>query len=217
MMEMRNNNAPASGTPSYLKRGKGELMHRFLRRYFPLNAIEYGSRSKAFEFPLKKGGKGGCFFIFSILFSLSVFCLLLHPPSAYAQEDVLKTIVTKQKEIKDKEEALRTEEARLITIRKEVDEKIEKYTKVLAQIESALGKMEQVKDEKIDYTVKAYEAMPPEDAAARLSALDEAVAVRIISRMKSKKAGAVMAQMQPAKAASITESMTRTVKNFPSR
>jgi flagellar motility protein MotE (MotC chaperone) len=136
-----------------------------------------------------------------------ILCLTL-AFSASAQEDMLKMIETKRIELKEKEDHLKREEQRLNILKKAVEEKIETYTKLLAQVEATIKKVEQVKGEKLENVVKAYEAMPPEDAAARLSVLDDVTALLIMSRMKSKKAGAIIALMEPRKAAAITKSMT---------
>lgn len=153
-----------------------------------------------------------------ILFALfAACCLLFTTARAFAQDEMIAFIEKKQKEIKEKEDALRKEEERLNAIRKDVDERIGKYTLLLNQIDEALKKIEQIRDERLDHVVKAYEAMSAEDAAARLSALDESMAVKIMLRMKGKKAGAVIGLMEPRKAASITEKMAKVVKNFPAR
>ncbi len=136
----------------------------------------------------------------------SVICLLASP--LFAQEDTLKLIETKRIEQQGKEETLKREEQRLNVLRKEVDEKIEAYTKLLAQVEASFKKVEQIKGEKLENVVKAYESMPPEDAAVRLSVLDNPTALLIMTRMKSKKAGAIIALMAPQKAAALTKSMT---------
>ncbi len=146
-------------------------------------------------------------FLFSCIFSFS----------AYAQDDMLQFIEKKQKELKEKEESLIKEEERLKVIRREVDDRIEKYSRILAQIESLLKKAEEVQDEKIERIVKVYESMPPEEAADKLSALSEPMAIKIIKRMKPKKAGTVMAYMDSKKVASLMEGMSIFDKNFPTR
>jgi len=136
--------------------------------------------------------------------------------TAVGQDDMVKLVETKGIELKEKEESLKLEEARLNALRKDVDEKIASYTRLLAQIESVLKKVELVQGEKIQNVVKAYEVMTAEDAAARLSALDDATVLQIMTRMKSKKAGAIIAAMSPKKAASLTRSMTAlTTKQLP--
>jgi flagellar motility protein MotE (MotC chaperone) len=154
---------------------------------------------------------------------LSSFCVvfsalfLLFTALSYAQDDTLALIEKKQGEIKDKENTLQKEEERLKILRKDIDERLEKYTNLLNQLENVLNKLEHLQDEKFDHVVKAYESMPPEDAATRLSALPELTAVKIIKKMKPKKAGVIMANMDPQKVASLTEGITKFEKNFPTR
>jgi len=139
---------------------------------------------------------------------LSAFISLCLPLFAvFAQDDMVKMIETKRAELQEKEASLKREEQRLAAVRKDVDERIDKYTKLLAQVEAILKKVEQVKGDKMESVVKAYEVMAPEDAAVRISALDDDTALQIMSRMKSKKAGAVIAVMNPQKAANLTRSM----------
>ena len=147
---------------------------------------------------------------------LSVLFLLLTVTS-YAQDDMIAFIEKKQKEIKEKESSLLKEEERLKVLRKDLDERIEKYSNLLNQIETVLKKLEQTQDEKIEHVVKAYEVMPPEEAATRLAVLPELTAVKIIKKMKPKKAGIIMAYMDPQKVASLTESLTKFEKNFPTQ
>ncbi|HUJ19158.1 MAG TPA: hypothetical protein VL197_14335 [Nitrospirota bacterium] len=151
----------------------------------------------------------------ALLFCLCLTVAVYFPvPSAFAADDMLRIIEEKRVELKEKEESLKREEQQLLVLKKEVDGKIEAYTRLLAQVEAALKRVEQIKGEKIENVVKAYEVMPAEDAAPRLAALDEDTALLIMTRMKSKKAGAIIALMEPRKAATLTKSMTAlSVKN----
>jgi len=151
-----------------------------------------------------------CLFCFMLTLNYCIFS-----PSVFPQDDTLQFIEKKQRELKEREDALSKEEERLKAIRKDLDDRMEKYSKLLTQIEGVLKKLEQVHDDKLDRVVKTYEFMPPEEAAAQLSALPEIVAVKIFTRMKPKKAGSVMAYIEPKKAAALTESMTKFEKNFP--
>lgn len=140
--------------------------------------------------------------------SAVLLCLVLSVSRAlWAEDDMVRFIERKQAELNNREDAVKREEERMAALRREVEERIEKYTKLLAQIEKALNKLEQVKNERLDSIVKSYESMPPEDAAARIASLDRETAVSIMQRMKSRKAGAVMAAMQPAKAAELTKAL----------
>jgi flagellar motility protein MotE (MotC chaperone) len=136
----------------------------------------------------------------------AVFCLLA--AAAPAQEDPLRIVEEKRHELKEREDALKRDELRLAALKKDVEEKIQAYTELLARVEAALKRVEQVKGDKIENVVKAYESMPAEDAASRLAALDNDTALLIVTRMKSKKAGAAIALMDPQKAAVLTKNMT---------
>lgn len=154
----------------------------------------------------------------SILFSmvLCLFMIIVAIP-VYGQEDLLKLVDKKQKELKEKEDNLKKEEERLMAIRKDIDERIEKYSKLLVQIEDLLKDLKKKRDERLEQVVKTYEAMPPEEAAARISELDEKTATRILSMMKPKKASSIMAAMEPKKVASLTTGILKIEKKFPTR
>jgi flagellar motility protein MotE (MotC chaperone) len=151
----------------------------------------------------KTYAKRCCLFLCFLSFAL---CLLASVVPA--QEDILKLIETKQIELMERERALTRDEQRMNIIRKQVDEKIEAYSKLLLRVDAAIKILEQAKGEKIDSVVKAYEVMSPEDAAVRLSSLDDNTILQIMTRMKSKKAGAIMGLMEPKKAAALTKNMT---------
>ena len=106
---------------------------------------------------------------------------------------MVKFVEDKRIEIKIREDALKKEEERLNILRKDVDEKIDKYTKLLNRVDAALKKAEQIQDERLLNTAKLYEAMAPETAASQLSAMDTDMAAQILLRMKSKKAGSIIA------------------------
>jgi flagellar motility protein MotE (MotC chaperone) len=143
---------------------------------------------------------------------LTAFCLCsvlcLFAAAAPAQEDPLRVVEEKRLELKGREDTLKRDELRLTALKKDVDERIQAYTELLARVEAALKRVEQVKGDKIENVVKAYEAMPAEDAATRLAALDNDTALLILTRMKSKKVGAAIALMEPQKAATLTRNLT---------
>jgi flagellar motility protein MotE (MotC chaperone) len=138
-----------------------------------------------------------------VLSFTAVLCLLTTVISA--QDDPVKALEAKRTELKEKEEALKRDEVRLNALKKEVEARIETYSRLVAQMETVLKRVEQVKGDAIENVVKAYETMTPEEAAVRISALDNDTALRIMTRMKSKKAGAIIAVMEPRKAATLTQ------------
>ena len=150
----------------------------------------------------------------SWLLIIAVICLPL-TISAYSEDDLVKVVEQRQKELQEKETLLKKEEERINVLRKDVDERIEKYTALLKQLEDILNKLGKAKEENLTHVVKAYEAMPPEEAALKLSVIDENTAVMIITNMKSKKAGAVLALMESQKAATLTKHMLDLKKDLP--
>ena len=106
---------------------------------------------------------------------------------AYGLEDSERIIEQKRQELTAKENRLKNEEERIKKIEKEVEGKVQKLTQLLAQIEEALKKLGEVRSERLEHLVKTFEAMPPEEAAVRLAALEKTLAVQIIFKMNSKK------------------------------
>ncbi len=139
------------------------------------------------------------------------------PSLALGQEDPGKIIEQKRQELTEKEKRLKSEEERIKNIEKEVEGKVQKLNQLLTQIEGALKKLAEVRSERMDHLVKTFESMPPEEAAIRLSALDKSLAVQIIFRMTSKKAGPILAQMEPKKVTEISEIFSKTEKKIPTK
>ncbi len=74
-----------------------------------------------------------------------MFCMLCIVFPVHAQDDMVKFVEDKRIELKIREDALKKEEERLNILRKDVDEKIEKYTKLLNRVDVALKKQNKFK------------------------------------------------------------------------
>ena len=138
-------------------------------------------------------------------------------PRAYGMEDPGKSLEQKRQELSEKEGRLKKEEERIKNIEKEVEAKIQKFNQVLAQVEEGLKKLEDFRSERIGHLVKTFEAMPPEEAALRLANLEKSLAVQILFKMNAKKAGAVLALMEPKKVAEFSEGLSKTEKKIPTK
>jgi flagellar motility protein MotE (MotC chaperone) len=115
----------------------------------------------------------------------------------------------------ERERALKAEEERLLALRKEVEEKIAKYEKLLGQLQEKEKRKQDETNAKVDQLVKLFEGMPPDGAAARMAALDDEMAAAILVRMKTRKASAVLTLIEPKRVALIARKMAGGVKNFP--
>ncbi len=143
--------------------------------------------------------------------------LLFHGEIVYCQDDLLVMIEKRQKELDERERSLRLEEERLQAMKKDLDEKLRRYSDLLKKINSILDQMEQKNIQNMEYLVKVYESMPPEEAGQRLSALDETLAANILKRMKPRKAGAILSTMEPQKVSAITRHLSQNKKKIPER
>jgi flagellar motility protein MotE (MotC chaperone) len=144
---------------------------------------------------------------FIILFSLTYnllpiayspsYCLLpiaYSPSYSFAQE---------QKQQPQQQESF--EEERLSIIKSDIQKEVEHNEKLKKEIEEAQKNIDENTKERLLKVSKIYEAMPPEEAAKRLEKLDENTAVDIISMLKPRAAGGILAQMDSDKAASISK------------
>lgn len=144
--------------------------------------------------------------------------LALVGPGFSAQEDPVKSTDQKRQELTEKENRLRKEEERLKSIEKEIETKIQKLNQLLAQVEEGLKKIEDFKSERVNHLVKTFEAMPPEEAAVRLTTLSKPLAIQILFKMNTKKAAAVAALMDPKKVAELTEGLSaKSEKKIPTK
>ena len=146
--------------------------------------------------------------IIGVLVSLILSC------TVYAQEglDMASVIEKQRQELMEKEEIIKKETERLKTIKQEVEEGIVKYNDILKQINSSLIKAEEIGTKRLKHVAKAYEAMQPEDAASRLSGLEATIAVQILLKMNSKKAGLVLGMMDTNQATLLTKDLTKLKK-----
>ena len=146
--------------------------------------------------------------VIGVLISLILSC------NVYAQDEFdIASVMEKQRlELTQKEEILKKETERLRTIKREVEEGIVKYSEILKQIDKSLIKAEEIGNKRLKHVAKAYEAMQPEDAASRLTGLEASIAVQILLKMNSKKAGLVIGMMDTTRATLLTKDLTKIKK-----
>ena len=141
-----------------------------------------------------------------------IFCIgiiLLFALQAYAQVDMADMIEKQKLEMAQKEEIIKQETERLQILKKEVENDIAKYTELLKKIDKSLQKATDEGGRRLRHVAKAYEAMQPEDAAKRLSGLDDETSVQILLKMDSKKAGLVIGMMESRKATLLTKELAK--------
>ena len=141
-----------------------------------------------------------------------VFMILMAVSTSYAEDDIARMLEKQQKEIAQKEESIKEETVRLETLKREVEEDIARYTELLKDIEKSLNQAEEIGVKRLKHVAKAYESMPPESAALRLSGLDNETAILILLKMNSKKAGLIIGNMESEKATVLTKQIAKLKK-----
>jgi len=118
---------------------------------------------------------------------------------------LLEMIERKNRELKKREEELLLKEKNLEALEKKILSDLQKIEEVLTRSEEMVGIRKDLIEKNVKALVKAYSNMKPVQAAALLEEMDEATAILIISRMKSREAGKVLGAMNTKIAKNITE------------
>lgn len=143
---------------------------------------------------------------------LGILLVLFTATGAFAEENLVSLVEKQRAELDKQEEIVKKETARLKALKQEINDDIAKYSKLLKEINDSLNKAEAEANKRLKHVAKAYEAMQPVDAASRLSGLDNKTAVKILLKMKSKKAGLVIGMMEPRKATQLTKDIAKMSK-----
>ena len=120
---------------------------------------------------------------------------------------MIETIEKKNRELKRREEELRIKELRIKAIEAKVSKDLEKIEKGISESKQQLGMQDEKTKENVEALVKVYSSMKPEEAANLIEAIDEDLALKIVSGMKSKIAGKVLSQLDVKVAKRISETL----------
>jgi flagellar motility protein MotE (MotC chaperone) len=120
--------------------------------------------------------------------------------------------------LKEREQKVKQQEAELLPLKKEIEEKLAElnelqaglaaYAKKLAEREKAL------QDVKMTHLVDLYSSMEPANAAAIMGKLKIETVVLILRHMKGKSAGLILGQMKPDTGAAISERLSQMMRNI---
>lgn len=120
---------------------------------------------------------------------------------------MIETIEIKNRELKQREEELRLKEVRLQALEAKIRKDLEKIEKSISDSMAAMGAQDEKSKANIEALIKVYSSMKPEEAANLVEVIDEGLALRIISGMKSKIAGQVLSNLDVKVAKRISEKM----------
>ncbi len=151
---------------------------------------------------------------------------MVQGPAVDVPREVLELLERRKRELDRREERVRQQEGRLLLVKGEVEKLLEKNEALEKRLQTTqaqkaqqvtqqqstqrakvLGEKERVAQEQRTQLAKIYEAMPSEDAAARLERMPDRKAIEILRMVKSKTAGAILAQVKADRAAKLTEQL----------
>lgn len=117
-------------------------------------------------------------------------------------EDLAKLLEERQRELDRREAAVRKDEERVRILRQDVETLLKKQAKQNAKAQAAAGGVSSMA-----HVSQAFETMPVEEAAQRIEKMNDHLAVEMLSRLKSKTTGQILAAINPAKAARLVEKL----------
>ena len=120
---------------------------------------------------------------------------------------MIETIENKNRELKKREEELRIKEVRLEALEAKVRKDLEKIEKSISESKEQMGLQDEKTKENVAALIKVYSSMKPEEAANLVEAIDEDLALKIVSGMKSKIAGQVLSKLDVKVAKRISEKL----------
>ena len=120
---------------------------------------------------------------------------------------MIEIIENKNRELKKREEELRIKEVRLEALEAKVRKDLEKIEKSISESKEQMGLQGEKTKENVAALIKVYSSMKPEEAANLVEAVDEDLALKIVSGMKSKIAGQVLSKLDVQVAKRISEKL----------
>jgi len=130
----------------------------------------------------------------------------LQGPAVRAPREIFEMLEQRKHALQRREDTLRTSEARLTTLKTEIQQILERYeaqVKATQQEDSKTAAASQKAS--LAQVAKMYETMPAEEAAARIEKMPNKMALQVLRMLKGQTAGNILALVTPEKAAKLTE------------
>lgn len=148
-------------------------------------------------------------------------------PAISAPREIFDMLEQRKRFLDKREAALRGADTHLLELKSELEQIVTRHEKLVEaekkRAQAAMAKAATETDKSKDpknagprnvnqaQLAKIYEAMPPEEAAARLERMPERKALEVLRLLKGKSAGSILAEVKPDRAARLTEQLL----NFP--
>jgi len=124
-----------------------------------------------------------------------------------AELQVLQSLGTRRGQLDQRETDLSTQIALLAAAETKLDAKVKTLNILKSDIKGLLKVADDQEAAEVGRMVKVFEAMKPKDAAPRMVLLTDSVRLPIAAKLKEKSLAQILAQMPPAEAKKLTESL----------
>jgi flagellar motility protein MotE (MotC chaperone) len=147
----------------------------------------------------------------------------LQGPAISTPREILDMLEQRRRFLDKREAALRGADTRLLELKSELEQIVTRHEKLVEaekkRAQATSAKTSTQADKSNDprnpgarnvnqaQLAKIYEAMPPEEAAARLERMPERKALEVLRLLKGKSAGSILAEVKPDRAARLTEQL----------
>ena len=143
---------------------------------------------------------------------------LLQGPALVVPDEIVAMFQQRKQDLDRREKAVRTAEGQLAILKSEVAQilskveavekrRLEQEKAVLIQQASQGKRPVDIRAQQLAQLAKMYESMPAEEAAARIERMADRKALEILRLVKTKSAGAILAQVKVERAAKLTEEL----------
>lgn len=124
-----------------------------------------------------------------------------------AELQILQSLGARRGQLDQREADFNTQLALLAAAEAKLDAKVKTLNGIKADIQGLLKAGDEQEAAEVARMVKVFESMKPKDAAPRMVLLEDSVRLPIAAKMKEKSLGLILAQMPPAEAKKLTESL----------
>lgn len=121
--------------------------------------------------------------------------------------EILRDVERRQNRLDEREKALDKKEQQLKSLTADIEKQLAEFKALQAKIEESITLRNDLTTKAVTRLAKTYASMPPESSAQLVSQLDPAIALRVLSAMKERAAGRILAVMPPDQAVRLSEGL----------
>ncbi len=118
----------------------------------------------------------------------------------------------RQRELDERDHSYAARKAELAETEKRLDTRMAELKMLRAEVSASLDRSDAAQDQRVKGLVKMVESNRAASIAPMFAELEEPLAVEVLDLMNRQKAGKLLAELPPAKAASLADKLTRSLQ-----